>query len=116
MTKSNFDKFGIVWPKEVAPFNIGLINVRQDNEKSKSFCENFYKTYSNKYNILYDDTSARTGEKFKNMDLLGLPIQIIVGEKNLVNNKLEIKNRKTGVVELIQLDLIDKFLKEKYEL
>jgi len=114
--ESNFDKFGIVWPKEVAPFNIGLINVRQDNEKSKNFCENFYKTYSNKYDILYDDTDARTGEKFKNMDLLGAPIQIIVGEKNLVNNKLEIKNRKTGVVDLIELDLIDQFLKDKYEL
>ena len=49
------------------------------------------------------------------MDLIGLPVQVIVGEKNLKNNKLEVKNRKNGIVELIELDLIDKFLKEKYE-
>ena len=50
------------------------------------------------------------------MDLLGLPFQVIVGEKNLENNKIEVKNRKNGIVDLIELDLIDKFLKEKYEL
>jgi prolyl-tRNA synthetase len=114
--QANYDKLGIVWPKEIAPFKIGLINVRHDNEKSKAFCENFYKNYSIDYDILYDDTSARTGEKFKNMDLLGMPVQVIVGEKNLENNKIEVKNRKSGIVDLIELDLIDKFLKEKYEL
>jgi prolyl-tRNA synthetase len=114
--QANHDKLGIVWPKEVAPFNIGLINVRHDNKESTAFCENFYKNYSIAYDILYDDTNARTGEKFKNMDLLGLPIQVIVGEKNLANNKIEVKNRENGTVDLIELDLIDKFLKDKYEL
>ena len=45
-----------------------------------------------------------------------MPIQVIVGEKNLANNKIEVKNRKNGTVDLIELDLIDKFFKDKYEL
>ena len=114
--QANYDEFGIVWPKEVAPYQLGLINVRHDNENSKNFCDSFYKSYSKKYNILYDDTTARPGEKFKKMDLLGLPVQLIVGEKNLVNNKLEIKNRKTGEIDIIDLELVNKHLKEKYEL
>ncbi len=114
--ESNYDEHGIVWPNEVAPFQIGLINIRSDNEMSTNFCENFYKNYHNSTNILYDDRDVRAGEKLNNMDLIGIPVQIIVGDKNLKNNNIEIKNRKSGVTKLVSSDLITDYLKENYEL
>ncbi len=114
--EANHDDKGIVWPKEISPYQIGLINIRKDSKQSTSFCENFYNNLFEKYNILYDDRDARVGDKFNNMDLIGLPLQIIVGEKNLANNKVEIKDRRTDNVILIETNQINKFLQENYEL
>ena len=111
--EANNDEKGIVWPKEVAPFQIGLINIRQDNDISTEYCNNFYHEYSSKFDILYDDRTIRVGEKLYDQDLLGLPHQIIVGERNLKNNNLEVKNRKTGKIDIVNKEKIDKFLYEK---
>ena len=113
--EANNDEKGIVWPKEVSPFQIGLINIRQDNDISTEYCNNFYHKYSSKFDILYDDRAIRVGEKLYDQDLLGLPLQIIVGERNLKNDNLEVKNRKTGKIDIINKEKIDKFLFEKYE-
>ncbi len=114
--EANHDENGIVWPKEVAPFNLGLINVRNDNEISTNFCENVYQRLQVKYDILYDDRDIRVGEKFNNMDLLGIPLQLIAGEKNLSNSNLEIKHRLNGKTELIGVDNLNSYLESYYEL
>ena len=61
---------------------MGLINVRFDNSKSKDYSEDFYKKFINKYEVIYDDRDVRAGKKFNDMDLIGVPLQVIVGEKN----------------------------------
>jgi len=114
--EANHDEKGIIWPVEVAPFKIGLINVRHDNNISKEFCEKFYNKYNKKLNILYDDSNGRLGGKLNNMDLLGLPIQVIIGEKNLNMGNAEVKDRKTGETQLISTDLVLNYLGNKYEL
>ena len=105
-----------MWPIEVAPFQIGLVNVRKGDNLSTEFSENFYKSNHGKYNIIYEDRDIRLGQKLNIMDLIGIPIQIIIGEKNIVNNYIEIKDRKSGKVSLVSKDKIEVFLKKEYEL
>ena len=109
----NNDDKGIIWPKQVTPYDLGLINVRADNSKSKGYSEEFYKKFINKYEVIYDDREVRAGEKFNDMDLIGVPLQVIIGEKNLLNSNIEVKHRNTGKLELISLDKIESYL-EKY--
>ena len=111
--EANNDDKGIIWPKQVSPYNLGLINIRFDNSISKEYSEKFYKKFIRKYEIIYDDREVRAGEKFYDMDLIGVPLQIIVGEKNLLNSNIEVKHRNTGKLELISLDKIESYL-EKY--
>lgn len=111
--EANNDDKGIIWPKQVSPYDLGLINVRFDNRISKDYSEEFYKKFINKYEIIYDDREVRTGKKFNDMDLIGVPLQVIVGEKNILNSNIEVKHRNTGKLELISLDKIESYL-EKY--
>ena len=113
--EANNDERGIIWPKQVTPYDIGLINVRSDNEISNKFSEDFYKKFKKKYDVIYDDRDVRVGDKFNNMDLLGIPLQIIAGEKNLLNSSIEIKERKTGKTELISIDKVESYLEYKCE-
>lgn len=94
--EKNYDKKGIIWPKEISPFDLMLINLKIENEGCLSFCEGLYKELK-KYNIevLYDDTNERVGIKFNKSDLFGVPYQIIVGNKYTENKMVQIKNRKT---------------------
>ena len=79
---------------------VSLINLNVDNKQCSDHCENLYKELLNlKIEVLYDDRDVSIGKKFSDSDLLGFPIQIIVGSKNLKNNFLEIKNRKSGNIK-----------------
>ena len=111
--EANNDERGIIWPKQVSPYDFGLINIRFDNSISKDFSEDFYKKFINKYEVIYDDRAVSAGKKFNDMDLIGVPLQVIVGEKNLLKSNIEVKHRNTGQLELISLDKIDSYL-EKY--
>ena len=113
--EANNDNKGIIWPKQVSPYNLGLINVRFDNSISKDYSEQFYKKFTHKYEVLYDDREVRAGEKFNDMDLIGVPLQVIIGEKNLSNSNIEVKHRNTGETVLISVDNIESYLKKYYE-
>jgi prolyl-tRNA synthetase len=95
--EASHDEAGIIWPENVAPFKVGLINLRAGDAKCDSVCESVYGAVQNAgVDILYDDTDARAGEKFASMDLIGLPWQIVVGPKGAEKGVVELKNRKTG--------------------
>jgi prolyl-tRNA synthetase len=110
--EASHDENGIIWPESVAPFRFGLLNLKIGNEKTDKICNDIYdKFLSNNQTILYDDRKEGAGAKFSDMDLIGLPWQIIVGPKNAEENKLELKNRKTGDRLIITLDeLYNKFI------
>ena len=112
--EQNYDENGIVWDKTLAPFQIHLMGL---NMKKDSVIEASEKLYSDLqkqgYEVLFDDRSnVQAGFKFNEADLLGMPIHIIVGDKKLAENKVEIKIRKTGERMDVSLDEINTRIKE----
>lgn len=94
------DHIGLVWPESVAPFKIHLIEIPSGNSEVKKVVENIYQKIGAE-NVLYDDRNVRAGEKFADADLIGIPYQVIVSEKNIESGKFEMKNRKTGEVKML---------------
>ena len=112
--EANNDEKGIKWPKECTPYQVMLINVDNKNTISTEFCESFYKDDSINKQILYDDKDDRIGHKLANADLIGIPIQIVVGERNLINENIEIRERISGKTHIINKGQIIKFLERFY--
>ncbi len=95
--EAHHDEGGCRWPLSVAPFHVGLINLKPGDADADAACQSFYQAFGKAgVETLYDDTNARPGEKFARMDLIGLPFQVIVGPRGLKNGVVEIKNRATG--------------------
>ena len=96
--EQNHDENGIIWDRAIAPFDIHLIAVGARSAQVTETAEALYGELSRKgLDVLYDDRKETSpGFKFKDADLLGMPYQVIVGEKNLANGNIEIKERKTG--------------------
>lgn len=88
------DKQGIIWPDSIAPFQIGLINLLQDDP---SVAEAFYKMMISKgVDVIYDDRAVSPGVKFSEMDLIGVPLHVIIGKSYLKDQRFEIKDRRAG--------------------
>ena len=103
--EANHDENGIIWPAQISPFAVILINIRVGDEACDKACEELYsKLESIGVEVLYDDTKNSLGQKFSVADLIGVPTQIIVGPKSLALGKVEIKNRKTGEKSEVSLD------------
>lgn len=95
--EASHDEHGIIWPDAVAPFPVGIINMRAGDAGCESACASLYQQFANAgIEALYDDTDDRAGAKFARMDLIGLPWQIVVGPKGLEKGVVELKRRKTG--------------------
>jgi prolyl-tRNA synthetase len=95
--EASHDEAGIIWPKSVTPFDVGLINVKAGDPDTDKACEDLYaKLQAADLSVLYDDRDDRAGAKFAAMDLIGLPWQIIVGPKGLKSGEIELKERATG--------------------
>jgi prolyl-tRNA synthetase len=95
--EANHDEAGIIWPEAVAPFDMGLINLRPGDPACDEACERTYAAiHASGQTVLYDDTPERPGAKFAAMDLIGLPWQMVVGPKGVAAGEIEIKNRRTG--------------------
>ncbi len=91
------DDAGIVWPVPVAPFQVGLLNLKPDDPACTAACEDLYATLNgNGVEALYDDRPERAGVKFADMDLIGVPWQVIVGPRGLQQGVVEVKDRGTG--------------------
>ena len=111
--EANHDENGIIWPAQISPFDVILINIRIGDEACDKACEELYsKLQSKGVEVLYDDTKNSLGQKFSVADLIGVPTQIIVGPKSLASGKVEIKNRKNGEKSEVSLDeVMVRFLK-----
>ncbi len=95
--EASHDENGIVWPDAVAPFPVGIINMRVGDVACEEACSALYEQFAKAgIEALYDDTDDRAGAKFARMDLIGLPWQIVVGPKSLERGVVELKRRKTG--------------------
>jgi prolyl-tRNA synthetase len=95
--EASHDDNGIIWPKNIAPFEFAIINLKSGDENCDRICEEIYqKLTANNKEVLYDDTKNNIGQKFSVMDLIGIPTQIIVGPKLVAEQKIEIKDRKSN--------------------
>ncbi len=90
------DDKGMIWSKEVAPFDAHLILIPSGNEDTSRRALNLYQVLKGKSDVLFDDRDLRAGEKFADADLIGIPYQIIVSERGNTENVVEIKERKSG--------------------
>ena len=109
--EASHDDNGIVWPESVAPFKVGLVNLKSGDAETDAACEDIYaKLSSAGVETLYDDTDERAGAKFSNMDLIGLPWQLVVGPRGLKSGVVEVKNRATGEKEELSIDSALNFL------
>jgi prolyl-tRNA synthetase len=111
LIEANHDEAGIIWPESVAPFHIGLANLKVGDAATDAACADLYaKLEKAGIDVLYDDRDDRPGAKFATLDLIGLPHQVIVGPKGLADGKIEVKNRRTGAKESLSLDeVINRF-------
>lgn len=101
--EQNHDEDGIIWNKTIAPFDIHILPLNMNDTKTVEIAESLYKNLSEIYNtltdknmdVLIDDRNVRPGVKFKDADLIGIPIQVIIGERSLKENYIEVKRRRT---------------------
>ncbi len=103
--EAGHDKDGIVWPVSIAPFEVGLINLKAGDKDTDYACNELYQKLERAgVSVLLDDTDDRAGAKFASMDLIGLPFQLIVGPKGIKSGEVEIKERKTGERASLSMD------------
>jgi len=108
--EQNHDKYGIIWPDAIAPFKIALIPMNMHkSQRIKDIAESLYtQLKAAGVEVLFDDRKERPGVMFNDMELVGIPHTIIIGERNLDENKVEYKHRRSGEKQLIDVtQLID---------
>jgi prolyl-tRNA synthetase len=103
--EASHDEAGIVWPDAVAPFGVGVVNLRPGDAAIDAVCEAAYAALvaAGKEPLL-DDTDERPGGKFASMDLIGLPWQIVVGPRGVGEGTVELKRRATAERRTLPLD------------
>jgi prolyl-tRNA synthetase len=95
--EASHDDAGIVWPESVAPFKVGLVNLRVGDAKCRAAADELYAKLTRAgVEVLYDDRDDSPGAKFAAMDLIGLPWQLVLGPRGLAQGIVELKERKTG--------------------
>jgi prolyl-tRNA synthetase len=103
--EASHDEAGIIWPDAIAPFKVGLMNLKVGDAKVDAACATLHERLTKAgIEVLYDDLDQRAGAKFASMDLIGLPWQAIVGPKGLERGEVEIKRRATGARESVSFD------------
>lgn len=108
--EAHHDEDGIKWPESVAPFKVGLLNLKVKDAACNKLCDDLYgKLLQAGIDVLYDDRDMGTGAKFADMDLIGLPWQLIIGSRSVSSGQCEVKNRRTG--EKFELSFEDAFKK-----
>jgi prolyl-tRNA synthetase len=107
LIEANHDDAGIIWPVSVAPFRLGLINLRPADDKCRAAADELYgKLHTAGIEVLYDDRDESPGAKFAAMDLIGLPDQLIIGPRGLAAGTIEWKERRSGARQDLPLDSV----------
>jgi len=97
LIEANHDDAGIIWPESVAPFRVGLINLRSADERCRAAADDLYsRLLGAGIEVLYDDRDESPGAKFATMDLIGLPDQLVIGPRGIAAGTIEFKYRRSG--------------------
>jgi prolyl-tRNA synthetase len=108
-----YDQNGIIFPMPIAPFQVHLLPINIKSDLLRETAEELYQKLSGEgVEVLFDDREETPGVKFKDADLLGIPLRITLGDKNLKNGLVEVKKRATGEVTLVKKEEVVSKLKE----
>lgn len=109
--EQNNDEHGMIWPRSIAPYEVDVIAANMKNENIVKVSEKIYEDLlNNGIDVIYDDRQEKAGFKFKDADLIGFPIKVIVG--NMVEEGLvEVKDRRTGDSKLVKIDDVINYCK-----
>ena len=112
--EQNHDEKGIIWPNSLSPYEIVIVEANpKGKEDIKTKCEEIYNLLlANGVDVLWEDTDKRPGVKFADMELIGIPVMIIIGDKALKNNQLELKTRKDEKPIMVSQENLLNALKE----
>ena len=109
--EASHDEKGIIWPEEVAPFNLAIVNLKVGHEEADKVSEALYQAaLAQGYDVLLDDSAESPGAKMATMDLIGVPWQVILGPRSLDKGEVEVKNRKTGETVSMSPDSVASYL------
>jgi prolyl-tRNA synthetase len=113
--EQNHDDKGIIWPSSIAPFEIAIVPLNiQKSERVREHAEQLYATLRGLgYDVLLDDRNERPGVKFADMELVGIPHRIVIGDRGLDNGMLEYKNRSASDNEDVAVDDIVNFIQQQ---
>ncbi len=114
------DKDGIVWPPPLAPFTVVLVSLDPGNETVRSAADALHEELVERlapagFDVLYDDRAERPGVKFKDADLVGSPVRVVVGSRSLANGGAEVSKRSDGVREVVPLDEVSEAVLSRLE-
>ncbi|MDJ1257556.1 MAG: proline--tRNA ligase [Candidatus Midichloria sp.] len=111
LIEANHDEKGIIWPDAVAPFKFIILNLKINDTKCDELSKQLCLILDNRgVDYLYDDLEDGPGVKFSRADLLGIPTQLIIGLKNAREDKIEVKDRKSGKVTILDINQFDNYL------
>jgi len=118
--EGNNDKDGIIWPVSVAPYKVMVMPVMANSPEQMAVAEQLYRELQAEgIEVLLEDRDLRPGVKFKDADLMGIPVRLVIGDKTLPNGELEFKIRKTGEVRLVKIteakELVKEFIRKELE-
>ena len=110
--EQNHDKYGIIWPDAITPFRVAIVPMNMHkSQRIKDTAESLYTQLTEAgVEVLFDDRKERPGVMFNDMELVGIPHTIVIGERNLDENKVEVKNRRSGEKQLIEVDQLAEFV------
>jgi len=108
--EQSHDENGIIWNRAIAPFDVVIVPINY-TDAIKDACDKIYLQLSGKMEVLLDDRDERAGVKFKDADLVGIPVRVTVSEKTLKENKAEIKYRNENKPELVSIENLLDFIK-----
>lgn len=111
VVEGSHDENGIIWPKNIAPYQVHLIGLNVEKERVRERAEELYANLcSSGVEVLYDDRELRAGEKFSDADLIGIPLRLTVSERSLANGGVEVKVRSQKESAIIPLDSITSYV------
>lgn len=103
----NHDERGIIWPVEVAPFDVVIVPVQMSDEQAVGLAKQYHDQLTQLgVNVLVDDRDDSAGRKFNDADLIGIPYQVVLGKRALAQGNVEIKHRQTGQVTAVPKDTL----------
>jgi prolyl-tRNA synthetase len=103
--EASHDEKGCIWPMSVAPFEAAVVSLRADDAEVTKVCESAYAQLQKAgVDVLYDDTAERPGAKLSTMELIGVPVQFVIGPRGVKAGVVEFKDRRTGKTEEMSLD------------